>query len=71
MGTNMKLLIAYKNETSDEFSEKNLDCSKRTIRGHASNIISAWKSLAGNPVYSIDDYNAVLLDEVISIRVME
>lgn len=65
----MKLLIAYKNGTSDEFAEAHIDCSTRTIKGHASTLIRAWKE-AKTDLYEIDLYTAVALGEVISVRVM-
>ncbi len=65
----MKILIAYKNGTSDEFDESQIDCHELTVKGNAGQLIEAWKTKAGG-VYCIDNYNAVLLDEIISIRVM-
>ncbi len=64
----MKIVIAYKNRTSDEFDEKQIDCSKLTIRGHTSKIVDAWAT--SKSFYAIDNYNAVNLEEVISIRVI-
>ena len=65
----MKILIAYKNGISDEFTETQIDCTTLTIKGNASKLIEAWKSTSKG-IYRIDDYNAVNLDEVISIRVI-
>ena len=64
----MNLIIAYRNVTSDSFDEKQLDCSERTIRGHANYLILEWKK-GTKGVYKIDDYNAILLDEIIAVRV--
>lgn len=64
----MNLLISYKNGQSDVFEEKQLDCSVSTIKGHASTLIEALeKNQKG--IHKIDRYNAVLLDEVICVRV--
>lgn len=65
----MNIIITYRNKQSSIFEEKNLDCSKLTIKGHASSLIQEWKKLAGG-IYEIDDYNAILLDEVIEVRVI-
>jgi hypothetical protein len=65
----MKLLIAYKNGTSDEFAEVHIDCSERTIKGHASALIREWGE-EKKGIYKIDYYTAVVLDEIISVRVM-
>ncbi len=65
----MKLLIAYKNSTSDEFSEEQLDCKELTIRGHASKLVSALKKGDGGR-YAIDNYNCVDLSETLSVRVI-
>lgn len=63
----MNLIILFKNGVLQHFSEKDIDCSVRTIRGHANDIILKWKT--GNGVHAIDNYNCVLLDEILSIRV--
>lgn len=60
------LLIAYKNGTSDEFAEDQLDTSTYTLKGHASNLIEDWQK--GGSLFKFDSYNAVNLTEVISIR---
>lgn len=65
----MKISIMYKNNAVDEFEEKQLDCCDRTIKGHANYLIEAWKSQVGG-VYRIDNYNAVLLDEIVAVRVI-
>lgn len=65
----MKLLMAYKNGTSDEFAEAQLDCSEKTLRGHASVLIHAWKERKTG-IYLLDCYNAIVLDDVLSVRVM-
>lgn len=65
----MNLIITYKNSKEDIFEEKHLDCSNLTVRGHASKIIDEWLK-PNKDVYKIDHYNAVLLDEVVSIRVV-
>ncbi len=68
----MKLVIAYKNGTTDEYDETDLDCSKLTIRGHAENLIRYWMDgREGNDsVYKIDNYNAIIIDQIICVRVM-
>lgn len=65
----MKILITYKNGTSDEFCEQQINCSELTIKGNASKLIEVWKK-GEKGVYCIDNYNAIFLEEVISIRVM-
>lgn len=65
----MKLLIEYKNGTSDEFSENHLDCSRLTIKGHAQYLIN-YLTKESKGIYMIDNYNAILLDEIISVRVI-
>ena len=65
----MKLLIAYKNGTTDEFSDAQLDCSSLTIKGHALKLIQAFSGK--NPeMHLLDGYNSVNLSEIISIRVI-
>lgn len=65
-----KLTIAYRNGTTDEFDEKQIDCSKKTIKGHAADLIETWqKGTQGTEgIYAIDHYNAVLLREIICVR---
>ena len=64
------LVITYKNTADDVYEEKDLDCSKYTLRGHASVLIDKW-SKASEKVYLIDHYNAISLEDVISIRVIK
>lgn len=64
----MNLLISYKNGTSDSFVEKQIDCSRWTIRGHASNIVDALINKTRG-FYKLDNYNAICLDEIVSVRV--
>ncbi len=66
----MKLIIGYKNNMEDVFQEQDLDCSKLTLRGHAANAIAEW-SKSSKAVHVLDHYNAILLDEVASIRVKQ
>ena len=64
----MKLLIAFENRTSDEFAEDQLDMSKLTMRGHAANLIERLKTQPEG-FYPIDNYNAILLEKIISVRI--
>ncbi len=63
----MNIIITYRNGESDVFEEKQLDNSKLTMMGHTSALIAAWEKEAKG-VYKIDNYNSILLDEVISVR---
>lgn len=63
------IYITYKNGVVDIFEETNLDCNKLTPKGHAAKMIDVW-SKSSKTVYVLDNYNAVLLDEVICIRVI-
>lgn len=65
-----KLAVTYKNNDVDFFNETQLDCFTLTLKGHAAALI---RQLKENPVgiYSIDNYNAVLLEEIISVRIGE
>ena len=65
----MNLYIFYKNGTHNVFEEKQLNCTKLTIRGHTSALIEAWQK-GEKGISKIDSYNAVLLNEVICIRVV-
>lgn len=62
----MTLFIDFKNGEAVALGEESLDCSKLTIIGHAGALIRAWVTKKSG-VYEIDSYNAVLLDEVVSI----
>lgn len=62
--------IKYKDGTTQDFYAKNINCEFLTIKGHASNIIESWTKIPEG-VYKIDNYNAVLLSEVVSIRVTQ
>lgn len=64
----MNLIISYRNGQSDVFEEEHLNCTERTIKGHGSAIIQAWRD-KGKGLYEIDNYNAVLLEEVVCVRV--
>lgn len=63
-----RLIINYKNGTKDVFRDGSLDQKTYTIKGHASQLISAWKKQTAK-VWELDSYNAVLLDEVSSVVV--
>ena len=63
-----QLLIDFKNATGVSFSEENLDCRERTIIGHASALVDAWEKETKG-VHKLDSYNAVLLDEIVDIKV--
>lgn len=62
--------IIYKNGHESIFVEADLDCKVFTIMGHCSNIIDIWKK-SNKEIYAFDNYNAVYLDEVISIRLIK
>ena len=64
----MKIEILYKNGWVDVLEEKDLDCSSLTVRGHASELIRQWKS-GSTLVWPVDSYNAVALEEIVSVRV--
>jgi len=64
----MELVIQYRNTEADCLTEKNLDCTKYTMMGHAGYLIDAWKKQKTG-VYQIDSYNVVLLDEIISVTI--
>ena len=65
----MRIYVFYKNGQHNVFEEDNLDCSTLTLRGHASKLVEALgeKKLG---IYLIDRYNAVLLDEIVCVRVV-
>jgi hypothetical protein len=65
----MRIEIKYKNGMGELFDEKQIDCSKWTIRGHASNLIEAMKE-KNKGIHNLDNYNAIVLDEVMSVRVV-
>lgn len=70
----MKLVIMYKNGKEDWFDEKDLDCSKLTIRGHASALVDSLKNMpipSKGLFYTLDHYNTILVDEVVSVRVVK
>lgn len=61
--------IVYKNRVSQYLEEKELDCTVWTIKGHAANLIAAWQK-GVDVIYKIDNYNAILLNEIQSVRVI-
>lgn len=69
------LVVTYRNAESDVFEEKDLDCSVLTVKGHGSKLIEAWtRPVAGMAkavgVHKLDLYNAVMLEEIISVRIV-
>ena len=62
------ILIDFKSSTGVSFSEENLGCRERTIMGHASALVDAWEK-GTKGVHKLDSYNAVLLDEILDIKV--
>lgn len=66
----MKLKVLYKNGYIDEFTEKDIDCGRLTIMGHAANI-NDFLYKGGQGYYKLDSYNTILLESVISIRVIK
>lgn len=64
---NKQLLIDFKNGQGVSYTEENLDCSELTIMGHALSLVDTWTKRSG--VYKIDQYNAVLLDDITDVKV--
>ena len=61
------MTISFKNGDSISFQEKELDQRTWTIKGHAAAIIKELQNPEG--FYKLDDYNSVLLSEIISVTV--
>ena len=51
------------------FTEKEIDCSKFTIKGHASNLIRVMDDPKKEGFYLIDNYNAVRLGDIQAVYV--
>jgi hypothetical protein len=60
------IYITYKNGHTDIFENGDLESKTWTMMGHASEVISAWQT--SKEIFKFDNYNAVCLSEVISIR---
>jgi hypothetical protein len=69
-----KLDILYLNGITDSFSEDQLDCSVRTIAGHAAEAIRDFKTLEDKKnnldakYLILDNYHLIRMDQIVSIR---